>query len=947
MATRPPKNEGWFAGAYRRFTSHHAKRNAKDNAQRARNRKYKKENQARIAASYKEKYTGPAEKARASAVVEQNIISTNWHEVEQERFNALSPQDQASELKLAAKNKKDEASRLATESTKEQKRYIDNVQSFLYAHIDKIRENFKRFDSETKDRKRIHRAKETVPDGSYINLVSNRGPVNATGALYSQFVHATPAQLAHLQPLLRFFMVGPDGAEDEIYFSDYTTAAYAKKIANLRSSGDINDVLSPRANAGSDAGIKSFTWNYQNKHEGDYIIEANLELYFGTLAELSNINYLQFLFPTGNAVELAHDLKKHSTNVSKGESRGRGSARSDRLTALGEKIESYQDILAQPGSDKDRIPKILNDKTIKAARKKEFRQLKVVVGWSVPKGNQAQLKKSFSDPISYETFKSGLEATNKAIFLNLADYNVEFQQEGPTTLSLKYLGSTDNYLATAASDIFGSNNFDDNSNDFVYKETAVSIDGFLTDGDKIIDVRRSEAKEISKLSEKGASIRSDIVNEPYLQSIIRRQGGVIRDSAGNPTLAVTLAGLRAAQELQSLQIQRAQLQQKDENSPELGLMRLRGTLLTLLYDRAITIRLRDVYSGFLDKLITTDYIQRARIETDGSPTGPPKLILDPIKITEKEKQDIVREKSLLRPSEQGPRLPPSENTIVYYMRLGDLLHRAMRTSDLREDISLILGNTKRMDFSHSVYDIPITIDVFGQFFFNRVVSRKLRAYPFRYFLNDILKVVSRTVNQNSKTFDRIAFDYTVVSGRADMVKDLPFSLDTADLQAIGRSQEHPLAASGQKFQHFYPIFETNTSHKGRTGDRVADEREGIYHYVIGSDKGLAKNFNFSRQDTQYFQEMLIESNNLDDKIQALFLPQNVSLTMFGNTLHKNGDLIYIDSRPSLGSFAGPVLGIGGYYRVIRSTHQISNRGYETSLECVFELRVSPDKSRRK
>ena len=42
-----------------------------------------------------------------------------------------------------------------------------------------------------------------------------------------------------------------------------------------------------------------------------------------------------------------------------------------------------------------------------------------------------------------------------------------------------------------------------------------------------------------------------------------------------------------------------------------------------------------------------------------------------------------------------------------------------------------------------------------------------------------------------------------------------------------------------------------------------------------------------------------------------------------------------------------VLGIGGYYRVIRSTHQISNRGYETNLDCVFELRVTPDKTRRR
>ena len=85
--------------------------------------------------------------------------------------------------------------------------------------------------------------------------------------------------------------------------------------------------------------------------------------------------------------------------------------------------------------------------------------------------------------------------------------------------------------------------------------------------------------------------------------------------------------------------------------------------------------------------------------------------------------------------------------------------------------------------------------------------------------------------------------------------------------------------------------------------------------------------------------MLIESNNAEDQIQARFVPQNVSITMFGNTLHKNGDLLFVDSRPSLGGFAGPVLGIGGYYRVIRSSHNITNRGYETTLDCVFELRV--------
>tara|TARA_R110000782_G_C14595626_1_gene390317 strand:- start:2 stop:616 length:615 start_codon:yes stop_codon:yes gene_type:complete len=202
----------------------------------------------------------------------------------------------------------------------------------------------------------------------------------------------------------------------------------------------------------------------------------------------------------------------------------------------------------------------------------------------------------------------------------------------------------------------------------------------------------------------------------------------------------------------------------------------------------------------------------------------------------------------------------------------------------------------------------------------------------------MLGLVARTINQNPETAERISFDYTVVSS-AKTGKGLGFKLDDDQLGDIGLGEINPLKSGGVKFHHFYNIFTRRTSHKNRKGKRRQDESEGIFHYVIGTDRGLAKNYNFSRQDTQYFQEMLIESNNAEDQIQALFLPQNVNIQMFGNGLHKNGDLLFVDSRPSLGTFAGPVLGIGGYYRVIRSSHSISNRGYETNVECVFELRV--------
>jgi hypothetical protein len=280
----------------------------------------------------------------------------------------------------------------------------------------------------------------------------------------------------------------------------------------------------------------------------------------------------------------------------------------------------------------------------------------------------------------------------------------------------------------------------------------------------------------------------------------------------------------------------------------------------------------------------------------------------------------------------------SSSVTVYYMRFGDILRGAMKNADLRDDISIILGNAKNKGgFTYSLYDIPITLDTFGQFFYNRVVTNKLRTYPFRTFLDDMLSLVARVINQSPEVSERISFDYTVTSSSQKPKGN--FILNEGDLGGIGVGEIDPLKSSGSKFHHYYSIFSRRTSHSNRKGNRTQDESENIFHYVIGTDSGLAKNFNFSRQDTQYFQEMLIESNNAEDQIQALFLPQNVSITMFGNTLHKNGDLLFVDSRPSLGGFAGPVLGIGGYYRVIRSSHNITNRGYETTLDCVFELRV--------
>lgn len=851
----------------------------------------------------------------------------------------------------AAESSKDaelEAEKTSLLSKNAIKKYAENVQALFINEIDQF-SNF--FANKNRGKEiNIRKLSGDVPPGVFTDAIARRGQ-NGGSPLYGGFVHATPAQLASLQPLLRFFMVDQEGNEDEIYFSDYTTGEYAKQIADLRSGGSMKQFLSPRSQRGADAGIRSFRWNYNNKHEGDYIIDAELELYFGSLAELANINYLQFLFPTGADAELAKDIDQTSKDVRKKETRNASQTKNQvvnsALSRLVTKRDKYRTILAQGNKKLSELGSGFKDD--KAAKKKEFRQLKVVVGWSVPKGNVRMLRETFASREDYLTFKRGVEATSRAIFLNLYDYNVEFQQEGPTTLSLKYLGSSDNYLATGGSDIFGSNNFKGNMKELMNKVTDTSVTGFRNYEGKVIDTSSAPAEDVSRAEANGSKGNLLAVRDPYLNSV-----RASRNNQGEPTLQVTMAGLKAAQDLALTELKIANLEKKDPEGQEISNIRQRGEYIVLMYERTLALRLRDVYSQFLRTMVSNQTVYKARVEIKNEAGAKVKILLNSQKVSERERLEQLRrineeaKATVVPEAEQNmsvydpkavAEIGDSSAVTVYYMRFGDILRGAMKNADLRDDISLVLGNVKnKSKFIYSLYDMPITLDTFGQFFYNRVVTNKLKVYPFRSFLDDMLSLVARTVNQNPDVSERISFDYTVTSS-SQKPQGFSFSMGPGDLGDVGKGEMDPLEKGGEKFHHYYTIFSRRTSHSNRKGNREVDEAENIFHYVIGTDRGLAKNFNFSRQDTQYFQEMLIESNNAEDQIQALFLPQNVNINMFGNTLHKNGDLLFVDSRPSLGSFAGPVLGIGGYYRVIRSSHRISNRGYETSLDCVFELRV--------
>ena len=217
--------------------------------------------------------------------------------------------------------------------------------------------------------------------GTDADLISYSGnPDTLSSTLLSppdghSFVHATPAQLSMLEPLLRFYVVDQDGGQREVYFSDYTTEKRLLKLSSLRRSNGVDEVFNPASEVGANVGIQNFSWEYHNKHEGDKIVQASLDLYFGSLSELVNLNYLQFLFTNG----LKNPAAPPMANMQGGKEIPNTSVQ-QRIHAYKKEIKDKIKFMQPKG------PAPMAEESMDKRIKEDFRQLKVAVGWSLPKG---------------------------------------------------------------------------------------------------------------------------------------------------------------------------------------------------------------------------------------------------------------------------------------------------------------------------------------------------------------------------------------------------------------------------------------------------------------------------------------------------------------------------------------------------------------------------------
>ena len=862
---------------------------------------------------------------------------------------------------------------------------------------------------------------------NYIGKPNSLIPLIGNPVDVSSFVYATPAQLGNLVPMMEFYYSegkstdkGKKVPDQKILFSDYIqmsdrVVSQGGKSVRLAGASAMKDdtsmLLKGRGTLGTGVGVKDFSWQFDNKHEGDKTLKASITLFFASVRELLNEEFTKFLFVT-NPTDLQSPKPASTTAESTDGTRDMKQEAADKEAAeeiawalanayelMGGKVNGKKSDSQHGGriSSKKRTASgtgevLFAAKVPDPRDPREFTVLKARVGWATPRGRASNLEGPFA---LNQKFLTAVEGTQKVIALNLISYKLNFKQEGQVELKIEYVGSLDSILASS----YISNVLADSDNKEPISKKRIYISKTMEDinwgFDKAYeDYVYSGAGPIPNAGKTGVNFTyqkrlrggrgtSHVVTVPHqVRGILAKR---IADAAGDQFM-VSLDEVDF--ELAILNKHKDYVDRFDKNNANVKKALEKGIAAAQSAKSNIQAKIRhDKYAKFMTNLYTNSKLHYVQVDTkdlmtsdkEGTKTRKPRTVgkVNAGGATTAQQQAAgKRMQGALKAEAQKQRnpkaKPPTGGVLdplgniadspdagedrtkvnLFYFKLGDIIEEALTGMHgvIGMQPRIVLGS-----FAPSVYDVPgtkgtdiyplcdlpISVDYFGQWFLQTFVQSEppVDAISFRRFLDSLLNdLVAPLINDAYAIEGRKKLSFSLASA----VSSLDFAkgriIDGTDVEDAAKNQGtgngHPSMA-----QHNYFIIFIEQATPDLNESITEDLTNGIYHFTLGSDRGLVKTFSFSEKKMPQLRALNIENSQQGS---ALILPQDLELTMVGNTLFRNGQLLYINADLTLGSAVASKLGLGGYYMVVKSNNTISTGKFETTLTCMWQKRPGKD-----
>ena len=787
---------------------------------------------------------------------------------------------------------------------------------------------------------------------SYINHANRTREVDA-------LLNLCPDVYALLTPYIELYRVD--------YVDEDKLVPYKEQqipFPNFIDPKDINRITDGVYGRYPGAGIKSFTWALDgvNPAEVTNNISAQLSLRFQTVQDLFSLN----------------------------ESLSAGQDQAGYLDLIIGSPTSFKDKPGEAPAANSRLPSISTaclEAESQAYDATSYR-IKVVAGWSTPPDFERIVKKissnSSNDANYAKNLQNAIDRSRVALYLQNTTHELTFNENGSVDLAVKYQASLSGILRTPGADIFvGGTEFDAAIKSLgkdleaenakladILKKTAGSDDTGSN-----LDVNNPQIQQINKRKEKiledllaiknknrslkykrflsrlydtgkiqwynvpyeNLTLYKDMTKEERLKFFHSAQSSSPpgdRPSALDPGSADT-GRIQELTELQNFLTQNeamsdselSSLQNKAGAKLTFGEARekVKKELRTLYRKKSTTsLRIPFFYLGdFLEEIL--HYLDSMIVDENGN-NGSFQFITSMV--------ELIDPKLAFRIQSVDIRCPNNVDQVV--------------TRTLSEIDPMRFRGLNGIKFKTNIASIPISLEFFQEWFVNTVVRPQKEIFT---FLNFVKSVCSTLIAQsfNSICFEdgvnfNLRFDTTPFNlgrsfiGKITTAGELAKAKEVADRKAL--TQLLP----GMAFPIVPSLILYSVDSRPQTGLYDEDLSNGIYHYYLGASCGLVKKMNFERQNMPYYREARLQRTSALSAVQLREL-YHANLSLIGNTIHRNGQYIFINpiaigagsvtSRGDLPNYAR-LLGLGGYYMVVKVEHRISAEGFDVEVRALQE-----------
>jgi hypothetical protein len=714
-----------------------------------------------------------------------------------------------------------------------------------------------------------------------------------------EFFDIDNATLSSLIPHMRFFKVAPDDKGNDVE----TEIEFDSNGKNSIFKGNVY-----RKQRGHGVGLKSFNFSYDgtDPFSAKKMIAAKLSIYASTFDELLR----ERQDPNNRTYQYAELALKTG--------------------GFGDQIK-----------DLDEIEKLNLDKL-------NFR-LKATLGWSIA-DNKVFKKLEKNNLALYNAIYNSFIT----IYLTPTIHNFSFDETGAVTFDIEYLAYIEDVFSQKTYNIFsfltkeimaresvfdyfkgiGCTNLDPESED----ETSSSEEfkKFLKEDEKVVANINTDAFTLlmKKMQERDRIYYLNFNKEDMKKLVDNPTADVAypdpTTAPNNGSLATTIASsVRSAASTAGIDADEALLSvvavsQENNNIPFFYF----GDLLEV-----VMMQIEDSLKQASENILTSEYFDKIRVKVDSF--------------------DAAQIGKYLKDKQTN-----AATGLQQFRKMRVLLGPIEMFNPLKTDKVIIT----------TLANIPISTNYFFEFMSDRILSKEIISYPFSKFMKDLvndlienflnsdsctrvdksqkIKLNTTTINAYNKLRPPPARDLGKIGKNGQFLDDItlsmlfrkPYKDSQRPVLLLGGTRNTPKEALSLDRMVSYFVYSVGRKSpvSNYVGNKGADERNGIFHYIIGKDKGFVKNITLEKTTATGLKEVRFEQEGYNG-LEQLREVYNAKIETFLNVQTFPGTYVYVEPHGFAPNTTTDLTryGIGGYCMVVKTEHSISPGTADTTLHTVW------------